>query len=170
MKNGTLNLNKFIKLLSLSVLILAVSACSQETMSSNQESSNQKSSSSEISKNTKLFITVEGEKLEATIVDNSSTKALVEKLSAGAITYEAHDYGNFEKVGDLPWKLPQNDEEITTKPGDLILYQGKSFVIYYDTNQWNFTRLGRIENVSQSQLKSILKANKGNVKITLSLE
>lgn len=32
-----------------------------------------------------------------------------------------HDYGNFEKVGDLPWELPTNDEEITTKPGDIIL-------------------------------------------------
>ena len=23
-----------------------------------------------------------------------------------------HDYGGFEKVGDLPWDLPTNDEEI----------------------------------------------------------
>ena len=56
-----------------------------------------------------------------------------------------HDYGNFEKVGELPWSITRSDSEITTRPGDLILYQGNQITIYYDENTWNFTRLGRLD-------------------------
>ena len=115
----------------------------------------------------KLFITVNGTTFTATLVDNSSTRALVDALRKTPITYEAHDYGNFEKVGELGITLPRNDENITTEPGDLILYLGTRFVIYYDTNTWDFTRLGKIDNTTQQQLKAIL--GDGNCTVTLSL-
>ena len=51
-----------------------------------------------------------------------------------------HDYGGFEKVGELP----RNDEKITTKPGDLILYQGDQITVYYAENTWEFTKLGSL--------------------------
>ncbi|MCR5330853.1 MAG: hypothetical protein K6E62_06655, partial [Lachnospiraceae bacterium] len=51
--------------------------------------------------------------------DNSSAEAFLEKLCTDPVTLEMHDYGGFEKVGELPWELPVNDKEITTKPGDL---------------------------------------------------
>lgn len=76
--------------------------------------------------------------------DNSSTKAFIEEVNHGNVQIDMHDYGNFEKVGDLPWDLPTNDEEITTVPGDVILYQGNKITIYYDENTWNFTKLGHI--------------------------
>jgi len=91
-----------------------------------------------------------------TMMDHSSAEAFIEKLSAGAIEVEMHDYGNFEKVGTLPWSLPRNDEKITTRPGDLILYQGNQITIYYDQNTWNFTRLGRIDGVSREELLEVL--------------
>ena len=77
------------------------------------------------------------------------------------------DYANMEKVGTLPVDLPRNDEPINTDACDLILYQGNSFVIYYDTNSWSLTRLGRIDNITKSELKSILGT--GDVTVTLSL-
>ena len=52
-----------------------------------------------------------------------------------------HDYGGFEKVGDLPWDITRNDEEITTVPGELIPYQGNQITVYYGENTWNFTKL-----------------------------
>jgi hypothetical protein len=78
------------------------------------------------------------------------------------------DYGNMEKVGSLGTSLPRNDEQITTEPGDLILYQGSAFVIYYAPNSWNFTRLGKINGVTQEELKEILGT--GDVEVTLSLD
>ena len=86
----------------------------------------------------------------------------------GNITVEMEDYGNMEKAGPIGTSLPRNDRQTTTGPGDIILYQGKYLVIYYDTNSWNFTRLGKIDNVTQAVLKSAL--GEGGVRVTLSLE
>nr|MCR5816259.1 hypothetical protein [Ruminococcus sp.] len=76
------------------------------------------------------------------------------------------DYGNFEKVGDLPQSLPTNDESITTAAGDIILYQGNKITIYYAENTWDFTKLGHIDNITQQELKAIL--GDGDVTVTFS--
>ncbi|WP_418833429.1 cyclophilin-like fold protein [Phocaeicola sp.] len=108
-----------------------------------------------------------GETFTATLTDNSSAKGLMELLSKGDITIEMEDYGNMEKVGPLGTNLPRNDRQTTTGPGDIILYQGKYLVIYYDTNSWNFTWIGKIDNANAAYLKSAL--GNGNVTVTLSL-
>jgi len=105
--------------------------------------------------------------LTATLADNSSADALKEALSAGPITINMRDYGSMEKVGSLGMDLPRNDQQITTEAGDMILYQGNAFVIYYAPNSWNFTRLGKIDHVTAGELREILGS--GNVTITLSL-
>ena len=66
------------------------------------------------------------------------------------------DYGGFEKVGSLGMELPTNDERITTEPGDVILYQGNQITIYYDTNSWNFTRLGKVQGMTPEELRDVL--------------
>ncbi len=103
--------------------------------------------------------------LTATLVDNSSARALLKELENGPITINMRDYGSMEKVGALPNSLPRNDEPITAGPGDIILYQGNALVIYYDNNSWNFTRLGHIDGVTTSELRSILGT--GSVTVTL---
>ena len=80
--------------------------------------------------------------LTAALADNSSAKALEENLQSGPITIRMEDYARMEKVGTLSFRLPVNDQPITTQAGDLILYLGNSFVIYYAPNSWRFTRLG----------------------------
>lgn len=105
--------------------------------------------------------------LTAKLADNSSAQAFVELLREGPVTVQAHDYGNFEKVGPLPTSLPENNEQITTEPGDIILYQGNSITVYFDVNTWNFTRLGKVQNVTDEELRSIL--GEGDVEITFSL-
>lgn len=99
--------------------------------------------------------------------ENSSAQALKDLLAKGPITIEMHDYSNFEKVGELGTRLPQNNVRITTEPGDVILYQGNSITIYYDTNTWNFTRLGKVQNVTPEELKGIL--GEDDVTVTFSL-
>lgn len=115
-----------------------------------------------------IYIKVNDTTLTATLVENSSTAELKELLAInGPLTIDMHDYSNFEKVGEIGATLPTNDEDITTEAGDLILYLGHRFVIYYDTNSWNFTRLGKINDVTQSELMEIL--GDGNVTVVLSL-
>ena len=115
----------------------------------------------------KLQIEVNGHVLNATLADNTSAEALAELLSEGPLTLNMSDYGSFEKVGPLPQSLPRNDEHITTEPGDIILYLGNRITIYYDVNTWDFTRLGRIDGITQAELKEILGS--GDVTVTLSL-
>ena len=119
----------------------------------------------------KLYIQIDNgtskHTLAATLYDNSSSHALVDLLQKGELTIEMHDYGNFEKVGDLPVTLPRNDTPTDTDAGDLILYLGKRFVIYYDKNSWDFTALGKIDGITKAELKKIL--GKGNVTAVLSL-
>ena len=117
----------------------------------------------------KLYLTIGGVTKTATLVSNSSTEALVAQLQHGNITYEAHDYGNFEKVGALGYTFPENNEQINTVPGDLILYQGSTLCIYYDTNSWNFTRIGKLDGMTQAEIKTWVNAGGGNVSVTLSI-
>ena len=117
----------------------------------------------------KLYLTIGGVTKTATLVSNSSTEALVAQLQQGNITYEAHDYGNFEKVGALGYTFPENNEQINTVPGDLILYQGSNLCIYYDTNSWNFTRIGKLDGMTQADIKTWVNAGGDNVSVTLSI-
>jgi len=106
--------------------------------------------------------------LTVELVNNSTTIELKNRLKKGSITLNMKDYGNMEKVGDFDKSLPTNNEQISTDAGDVILYQGKSFVIYYDKNNWNLTRIGKVKNISKEELRKIL--GKGDIKIELYLE
>lgn len=114
----------------------------------------------------KLKITAGNSVFYAELEENSSAQALREMLLEKPLTVRMSDYGDMEKVGPLGKRLPTNDETITTAPGDLILYQGNSLVIYYDTNTWNFTRLGKIEGVTKQELLAALGS--GDVTVMLS--
>ena len=163
----------------MTVFLLASTACangnSKETISSDKgELSDMKIS---------IQITSDSGKSEltATLVDNSSATAFYQLLKKGPLTVDMHDYGSFEKVGPLGTTLPRNDTQITTTSGDIILYQGTQITIYYDTNSWNFTRLGKVlstlrqssgtasstTSITQAELKKIL--GKGDVTAVFSV-
>ena len=114
-----------------------------------------------------LNLTINGTILTATLADNSSAQALRELLANGPISIDMKDYGNMEKVGPLGTSLPTNNEQINTQAGDIILYQGNQITIYYDTNSWSLTRLGRINNITARELRALLGS--GDVSVTLSL-
>lgn len=113
----------------------------------------------------RLKITVGDEELPATFADNSSAEAFRELLAQGPLTIEMADYGGFEKVGALGTELTRNDRQITTQPGDVILYQGNQITIYYGTNSWSFTRLATIDDPTDLEEK----LGAGTVSVTFSL-
>jgi len=153
------------KLLAYIVAILLLSACSSDAASSTKPSQPE---SDKGAVPMKLKIHVNDTTFTATLADNSSADAFAEYLSQGDLTLDMHDYGSFEKVADLPRSFPRNDTQINTDAGDIILYQGKSITIYYDKNSWNFTRLGKIDNVDKKRLKQIL--GDGNATVTFSVK
>ena len=100
--------------------------------------------------------------------NNSSAEAFIKLLGKGDLTINMHDYGNFEKVGSIGAELPRNDKRITTVPGDVILYQGNQITIYYDTNTWSFTRLGKVQNIDG--LRAVLGEENVTVRFSLRAE
>ena len=117
----------------------------------------------------KIQITIDGTTLSIALVDNDATQALVAALREAPITYLASDYGGFEKVGPLGRSLPASNSQMTTQAGDVILYNGNQIVLFYGSNSWSYTRIGKMEYVSMDALKSFLKVGKGNISVTLSL-
>ena len=113
-----------------------------------------------------MLLEVNGYTFEVELENNTSAKALREYVSKEKRTLSLDDYGNFEKVGDLGITLPRNDETITTKEGDLILYLGNNLCLYYNQNTWDFTKLGHIKDTTH--LKEVL--GKGSVQVTLLME
>ena len=119
---------------------------------------------------TKMYITVNGNKLEVVLAESSSVDALVDLLKQGDVTYEANDYGGFEKVGNLGHTLPKNDAQITTEAGDVVLYLGNQICIFVGSNSWAYTRIGKINGYTATELRTLLGAGEGKVQITISLK
>ena len=116
---------------------------------------------------TKLMLEIGGTVLSATLAENSTVEALIELLKE-PLTLDMEDYAGFEKGAPLPEELPQNNEPMDTDAGDVILYQGRQFVIYYDENSWSLTPLAHIDDISKEDLKKLL--GEGNVTVTIWVE
>ena len=99
--------------------------------------------------------------------DNESVAALVELLREQPMSIQMSMYGGFEQVGSFGTSLPRDDEQTTTQAGDIVLYSGDQMVVFYGSNSWAYTRLGRITDKSAGELKEMLGS--GNVTITLEL-
>lgn len=119
------------------------------------------------SSQTKVTLTVEGNSMTATLVENEATRELKELLEKGPISIQMSDYGGFEKVGALPQSFTTSNTQITTEPGDIMLYQGCNMVIFYGSNSWSYTRLGKIDGADSGNIKQFLGT--GDISLTLSL-
>ena len=100
--------------------------------------------------------------------DNESVAALKELVASEPLTVQMSMYGGFEQVGSLGTSLPRNDSQTTTASGDIVLYSGDQIVVFYGSNSWAYTRLGRITDQSEAELASLLGG--GDVTVTLSWE
>ena len=120
------------------------------------------------SSQTKILLKVGGNTMTATLTDNEATRELTKLLEQGDITIRMSDHGGFEKVGALPQSFPTSNTQITTVPGDIMLYQGNQMVIFYGSNSWSYTRLGKIDGATASNLRQFL--GNGNITLTISLE
>ena len=113
-----------------------------------------------------LTLTINGREVPVTWENNDSVTALSE-LSSDGLTVNMSMYGGFEQVGSLGSSIPRNDKQTSTSYGDIVLYQGNQIVIFYGSNSWSYTRLGRI-NLSRSEMTDLL--SDGDVTINLKYE
>ena len=116
----------------------------------------------------KMYITIDGQTQSVTLTDNDATHELLAALQNAPITLTLND-NNFEIWGSLGFSLTTKNEQMAAQPGDIVLYNGSNICIFYSSNSWSYTRLGKIDNLSESQLRTFLKAGESNIGVTLSL-
>ena len=118
---------------------------------------------------TKMYITIDGRTEAVTLTNNSATQELVAKLQEASVMVTLNSSGGFEIWGALGFSLPTSNEQINAQPGDIVLYNGSNICMFYGTNSWNYTLLGKIDGLSESELRTFLKAGESNISVTLSL-
>ena len=99
--------------------------------------------------------------------ENESVDKLRE-MAAEGLEISMSMYGGFEQVGQVGQDVPSNDEQMTTKAGDIVLYSGNQIVVFYGTNSWSYTRLGHITDKTAEELGKLL--GEGDVTIRISME
>ena len=111
------------------------------------------------SDNLKLFI--DDAEVNVEWEDNESVKAIKELAKNGGLTITTHQYGGFEQVGEIGQSIVSNNAQMTTEPGDIVLYADSNIVVFYGNNSWSYTKLGKIVGKTDEELKTLL--NKSNV-------
>ena len=124
--------------------------------------------SNEIKKNEEqnMVMKIGDTSVDVTWEDNDSIKEL-NKLAESGLSISMSMYGGFEQVGSIGQSITRNDVQMTTQSGDIVLYSGNQLVVFYGSNSWSYTKLGKI-NLSQKELEELL--GNGDVTITLALE
>ena len=157
----------FLLFLLLSTSVLMDGCGSQESSAPSQEAENKKSEwVEEENGEMKMNVNVNGQDFTATLEQNSAVSALVQMMENGPVTLQLSDYAGFEKVGPLGQSLPASNSQTTTQSGDIVLYQGNQIVMFYGSNSWSYTRIGRIDDLTgwEEALGS------GDVTVTLAVE
>ena len=95
--------------------------------------------------------------------DNKSVHELLQYAKNG-VEINMHQYGGFEQVGSIGKKISSADKQMTTHPGDVVLYNSNQIVIFFGQNNWSYTKLGHI-NLREAELEDLL--NKSSVNLYL---
>ena len=113
-----------------------------------------------------MVMSINGTVVPVTWEDNDSVKELSDLAKSG-LEISMSMYGGFEQVGSIGSSIARDDKQTTSEPGDIVLYSGNQLVVFYGSNSWAYTKLGKIE-LSEDELTNIL--SNGDVTITLSVE
>ncbi len=167
-------MKRFILIILLAFIMIAFVACDLPTdktdIRSNQqtqqtdETVQTNSDGTNMEKELHLFIN--DTEVSVEWQNNDSVNALIELVSTNPLIVQMSMYGGFEQVGSLGTNLPRNDKQTTTEAGDIVLYSGNQIVVFYGSNSWAYTRLGKIKDKSAAEMTELL--GNGNIRITIS--
>lgn len=146
-------------------IVLAITVCVATGCTTDKESGGENGDSGAV---TQAIMEIDGREAAVTLAGSEAAEALVSLLRCEDITFVTDDYGGFEKTGALGHRLPAADERIAASPGDVMLYRGTDISVFYGSNTWSYTRLGRID-LPVSELRGFLGAGEGETEITLKL-
>ena len=113
-----------------------------------------------------LIMKIDGTEVSVAWENNESVDAIRKLAASGGLEINMSMYGGFEQVGSIGQSIPRSDKKTTTKAGDIVLYSGNQVVVFYGSNSWAYTRLGRITDKTEQELAEML----GKKNVVLSFE
>lgn len=99
-----------------------------------------------------MELSIDGKVVAVSWEQNDSVKALAE---LAPLEVSMSRYGGFEQVGSIGQSIVSNDANLTTRPGDIVLYNSSNIVVFFGSNTWPYTKLGHID-LSQDELGELL--------------
>lgn len=114
-----------------------------------------------------LILSVNGSPLNVSWESNNTVDELIDYAQNENIVVDTTLYGGFEQVGSLPQSFSRNDVQMTTEPGDIVLYSGNQLVAFFGSNSWSYTKLGHIEGLSEQELSELLGADSAVIEIKM---
>ena len=111
-----------------------------------------------------LLFKIDGEEVPITWEKNESVASLT-KLAKDGLTLHLSRYGGFEQTGPIGHTLPSFDTYISVIPGDVVLYNSNQISLFYNSNQWQYTKLGHI-NLDKKDLTNRLDKNSVTILIS----
>ncbi len=123
---------------------------------------------SESTEEKEMYLKIDEKRVEVTWEENASVDALRELCKEEDLVIEMSKYGGFEQVGSIGQELPREDHSTVTEWGDIVLYSGDQIVIFYGSNSWSYTRLGKVKGLSEDDMRALLSEK--DVTLTLSVK
>ena len=76
--------------------------------------------------------------------NNAAVEALAAEAETGDIVVKMSMYGGNEQFGPLGKSYPASNRQVTTSNGDIVLFNNDQIVVFYGSNTWSYTRLGKM--------------------------
>lgn len=102
-----------------------------------------------------LTLTINGIAVDVQWENNDAVSELLDYVKDAHIVVHTSAYGGFEQLGSFPQRFSRNDVQMTTEPGDIVLYSGDQLVVFFGSNSWSYTKLGHI-NLAAEKLAELL--------------
>lgn len=157
-------------LLSVLMLLAVTACCEKKTAPKTQPIENTQNSLTEETSDertdTGMKMYINDKEIPVTWENNPSVSALRSNLQAGDIVVSMSMYSNNEQVGPLDKSYPSNDVQTTTNNGDIVLYRSDQIVLFYGSNSWAYTRLGKMD-LSENEVINLLSNGDVSIRLTL---
>ena len=121
----------------------------------------------DVGENVGMKLYINDAEVPVTWEDNDTIAELAEQVKLGDNNVSMSMYSDNEQVGSLGRNYTSNDKQTTTHNGDIVLYNENSIVLFYGSNSWSYTRLGKMD-IPEHEVVELL--SNGDVELKISIE
>lgn len=157
-------ITRFFGVVLWAVLIFGITGCSKEIIESDHSIKNDLVQTEESNEVAELKVFINDTEIPVIWEYNDTVNELFDETADGDIVVSMSMYGGNEQVGPLGRVYTRNDTQTTTHAGDIVLYNGNQIVLFYGSNSWSYTRLGKMD-LSEDHITELL--SNGDITLTL---